>query len=56
MGALISVKNKRIRIKQLFKTQNIFPKCMAGVYTLKEISVINSYPTESKKVVRCYVK
>ena len=53
MGALISVKNKRIRIKQLFKTQNIFPKKDC---TLKEISVINSYPTESKKVVRCYVK
>lgn len=55
MGVLINDKNKRIRIKQLFKT-DIFPKCMAEACTLKEISVINSYPTESKKVVRYYVK
>lgn len=48
MGALISVKNKRIRIKQLFKTQNIFPKCMAEDCTLKEISVINSPYREQK--------
>ena len=41
MGVLINDKIKRIRIKQLFKT-DIFPKCMAEACTLKEISVINS--------------